>query len=168
MYSVLRLVPFAAAVAAVFALSPIASAISPEAAHVQLQLAKLLFTDGRYVEAFAAFEQVKGHDDPRHQARGADGQRQVGASPRRFLACLRRRPATRAKLSDERRGAGELRRRVVGCGSVRGRRSGNSRRPSRFSRTTPRPPRPRAQPCRTQQAGRGVDDSAGGAEQGPA
>jgi len=65
MYSVLRLVPFAAAVAAVVALSPGASAISPEAAHVQLQLAKLLFSDGRYVDAFAAFEQVKGHDDPR-------------------------------------------------------------------------------------------------------
>ena len=65
MYSVLRLVPFAAAFAAVLALSPTASAISPEAAHVQLQLAKLLFSDGRYVEAFTAFEQVKGHDDPR-------------------------------------------------------------------------------------------------------
>ena len=65
MYSVLRLVPFALAAAAVVALSPVASAISPEAAQVQLQLAKLLFSDGRYVEAFTAFEQVKGHDDPR-------------------------------------------------------------------------------------------------------
>ncbi|MEO5742295.1 MAG: aspartyl protease family protein [Vicinamibacterales bacterium] len=65
MYSVLRLVPFAVALTAVFALSPAASAISPDAAQVQLQLAKLLFSDGRYVEAFAAFEQVKGHDDPR-------------------------------------------------------------------------------------------------------
>src|SRR5688572_29101071 len=65
MYSVLKLVPIAVAAVAVVALSPIASAISPEAAHVQLQLAKLLFTDGRYAEAFTAFEQVKGHDDPR-------------------------------------------------------------------------------------------------------
>ena len=47
MNAVLRLVPFAVAVAAVVALSPIASAISPEAAYVQLQLAKLLFSDGR-------------------------------------------------------------------------------------------------------------------------
>ena len=60
-----RLVAFAGAVAAVIALSPNVSAISPEAAYVQLQLAKLLFSDGRYTEAFAAFEQVKGHDDPR-------------------------------------------------------------------------------------------------------
>jgi Flp pilus assembly protein TadD/predicted aspartyl protease len=65
MYSVLRLVPFAAALVAVFALSPAASAISPETAYVQLQLAKLLFTDGRYSEAFNAFEQVKAHDDAR-------------------------------------------------------------------------------------------------------
>ena len=61
----LRLVTFAGAVAAVIALSPNVSAISPEAAYVQLQLGKLLFTDGRYTEAFAAFEQVKGHEDPR-------------------------------------------------------------------------------------------------------
>jgi tetratricopeptide (TPR) repeat protein len=65
MYPVLRLVPFAAAVVAVFALTTAASAISTESAYVQLQLAKLLFTDGRYGEAFNAFEQVKGHDDAR-------------------------------------------------------------------------------------------------------
>ena len=65
MYSVLRLVSVVAAVAAVVALSPVASAISPEAGYVQLQLAKLLFSDGRFFEAFNAFEQVKGHDEPR-------------------------------------------------------------------------------------------------------
>ena len=65
MYSVLRRIPIAAAAIAVVALSPAASAISPEAGYVQLQLAKLLFSDGRYIEAFNAFEQVKGHDDPR-------------------------------------------------------------------------------------------------------
>lgn len=65
MYSVLKLVPVAVAVAAAVTLSPIASAISSEAAHVQLQLARLLFWDGRYTEAFAAYEQIKGHDDPR-------------------------------------------------------------------------------------------------------
>ena len=65
MSTVLRLVPVAAAFAAIVALSPALSAISPEAGYVQLQLAKLLFTDGRYMEAFTAFEQVKGHDDPR-------------------------------------------------------------------------------------------------------
>jgi Flp pilus assembly protein TadD/predicted aspartyl protease len=65
MYSVLRQIPFVAAAVAIVALSPGASAISPEAGYVQLQLAKLLFSDGRYIEAFNAFEQVKGHDDPR-------------------------------------------------------------------------------------------------------
>ena len=58
----LRLVTFAGAVAAVIAFSPNVSAVSPEAAYVQLQLGKLLFSDGRYMEAFAAFEQVKGHE----------------------------------------------------------------------------------------------------------
>jgi len=38
-------------------------AISPDAAEVQLQLAKLLFGDGRYVEAFDAFEAAKVTDD---------------------------------------------------------------------------------------------------------
>ncbi len=41
------------------------SAISPDAAEVQIQLGKLLFTDGRYLEAFNAFEQAKPHEDPR-------------------------------------------------------------------------------------------------------
>jgi Flp pilus assembly protein TadD/predicted aspartyl protease len=40
-------------------------ALSPEAADVQLQLARLLFNDGRYIEAFNAYEVVKGHDDSR-------------------------------------------------------------------------------------------------------
>jgi tetratricopeptide (TPR) repeat protein/predicted aspartyl protease len=65
MYSVLRLVPFAAAVAAVISLSPAVAAISSEAAMVQLQLARLLFADGRYLEAFNAYEQVKAHEDVR-------------------------------------------------------------------------------------------------------
>jgi Flp pilus assembly protein TadD/predicted aspartyl protease len=65
MHSVLRLFPIAAAVAATVMLSPIAAAVSPEAAHVQLQLARLLFSDGRYIEAFNAYEQVKDHEDPR-------------------------------------------------------------------------------------------------------
>ena len=65
MYSVLRLGFIAAAAAAVVVLSPVASAVSPEAGYVQLQLAKLLFSDGRYTEAFHAFEVVKGNDDPR-------------------------------------------------------------------------------------------------------
>ena len=51
--------------AAVIALSPTAAAISQEAAEVQLQLARLLFGDGRYVEAFSAYEQVKAHEDTR-------------------------------------------------------------------------------------------------------
>ena len=73
MFSVLRLVSFAAALAAVIALSPAAAAISREAAEVQLQLARLLFTDGRYLEAFNAFEQVKSHDDPRIKREGLLG-----------------------------------------------------------------------------------------------
>ena len=65
MGAVLRRTPFLAAIVAAATLSTSALAISPEAASVQLQLAKLLFTDGRYVEAFAAFEQIKGHEDSR-------------------------------------------------------------------------------------------------------
>ena len=64
MHSVLRLIPVAA-IAAVASLSTPTWAVSPDAGYVQLQLAKLLFTDGRYIEAFTAFEQVKGHDDAR-------------------------------------------------------------------------------------------------------
>ncbi len=66
MSSVLRPLTFAAVVgAAITFLSPAMSAISPEAAEVQVQMAKLLFTDGRYVEAFDAFEQAKPSTDPR-------------------------------------------------------------------------------------------------------
>ena len=66
MFSVLRVVPFAAVlVAALTFFMPVMSAISADAAAVQLQLARLLFSDGRYIEAFAAFEQAKPNDDPR-------------------------------------------------------------------------------------------------------
>ena len=66
MFSVLRVVPFVAVlIAALTFFMPVMSAISADAAAVQLQLAKLLFTDGRYVEAFAAFELAKPNDDPR-------------------------------------------------------------------------------------------------------
>ena len=73
MRATIRLVPFAVAVAATISLSPIASAISTEAAQVQLQLADLLFSDGRYVEAFNAYEQVKGHEDSRLKREGLTG-----------------------------------------------------------------------------------------------
>jgi Flp pilus assembly protein TadD/predicted aspartyl protease len=57
---------FAAVVGAAIAfLSPGMAAVSPEAAEVQVQMAKLLFADGRYIEAFDAFEQAKPSDDPR-------------------------------------------------------------------------------------------------------
>ena len=65
MRAVARLVPFALAAAAAVVLSPVAAAISSEAAQVQLQLATLLFNDGRFVEAFNAYEQVKAHEDSR-------------------------------------------------------------------------------------------------------
>jgi predicted aspartyl protease/Flp pilus assembly protein TadD len=57
---------FAAIVGAVITLLPSAMrAISPEAAEVQVQMARLLFSDGRYIEAFDAFEQAKPSTDPR-------------------------------------------------------------------------------------------------------
>jgi Flp pilus assembly protein TadD/predicted aspartyl protease len=66
MPSVLKPVALVAVVlAACLSLSPVTSAISPDAAEVQLQMAKLLFNDGRYIEAFDAFEQVKTAEDPR-------------------------------------------------------------------------------------------------------
>ena len=66
MSSVLRPLTFAAiVVAACLSLSPSMSAMSPEAAAIQLQMAQLLFSDGRYVEAFDAFEAVKAADDPK-------------------------------------------------------------------------------------------------------
>jgi Flp pilus assembly protein TadD/predicted aspartyl protease len=66
MSSVLKPVALVAVVLAVcLSLSPATSAISPDAAEVQLQMAKLLFNDCRYIEAFDAFEQVKTAADPR-------------------------------------------------------------------------------------------------------
>src|SRR5260370_15459780 len=66
MPSVLKPVAMVAVVlAACLSLSPVTSAISPDAAEVQLQMARLLFNDGRYIEAFDAFEQVKTAEDPR-------------------------------------------------------------------------------------------------------
>jgi predicted aspartyl protease/Flp pilus assembly protein TadD len=57
---------FAAIVGAVITLLPSAMrAISPETAEVQVQMARLLFSDGRYIEAFDAFEQAKPSTDPR-------------------------------------------------------------------------------------------------------
>jgi len=65
MSSVLKPLTFAAIVlAACLSLSPAMSATSPDAAAVQLQLGTLLFNDGRYSEAFDAFEAIKGIDDP--------------------------------------------------------------------------------------------------------
>jgi Flp pilus assembly protein TadD/predicted aspartyl protease len=66
MYSVSRPLMLAASLfAASTFLSPVISAVTPEAAEVQLQLAKLLYEDGRYFEAFGAFEEAKPVDDPR-------------------------------------------------------------------------------------------------------
>jgi predicted aspartyl protease/Flp pilus assembly protein TadD len=66
MSSVLRPLTFAAIVGAVITLLPSGMrAISPDAAEVQVQMARLLFSDGRYIEAFDAFEQAKPSADPR-------------------------------------------------------------------------------------------------------
>ena len=60
-----RLMLFAALVAfACMSLSPAISATSPDATAIQLQLARLLFNDGRYAEAFDTFEAVKNTEDP--------------------------------------------------------------------------------------------------------
>lgn len=74
MSSVQRPLTVAAIVMAAFAfLSPTISAISPEAAEVQLQLASLLFSDGRFIEAFDAFEGAKATDDPRIRRQALSG-----------------------------------------------------------------------------------------------
>jgi Flp pilus assembly protein TadD/predicted aspartyl protease len=65
MSSVLRLVPLVALLGVLATHAPAILAVSPEAAEVQLQLARLLFNDGRFSEAFAAFESVKAVEDPR-------------------------------------------------------------------------------------------------------
>jgi Flp pilus assembly protein TadD/predicted aspartyl protease len=45
--------------------TPAMSALTPDAAEIQVQMAKILFADGRYGEAFDVFEQVKASEDPR-------------------------------------------------------------------------------------------------------
>jgi Flp pilus assembly protein TadD/predicted aspartyl protease len=66
MPSVSRPLTFAAAIfTACLSLSPSIAAISPEAAAIQLQMAQLLFNDGRYVEAFENFEALKATEDPK-------------------------------------------------------------------------------------------------------
>lgn len=66
MSSVLRPLTLVAIVlAACLSLSPATLAISPDAGEVQLQMAKLLLGDGRYIEAFDAFELAKAAEDPR-------------------------------------------------------------------------------------------------------
>jgi Flp pilus assembly protein TadD/predicted aspartyl protease len=66
MTSVLKPLSFAAVVAAAcLSLSPTARAVSPDASEVQLQMARLLFNDGRYNEALDAYEAVKTAEDPR-------------------------------------------------------------------------------------------------------
>ena len=60
-------------VAVYFVVSPGMRATSPEAGEVQVQMAKLLFADGRYIDAFDAFEQAKTSDDPRIRRQGLTG-----------------------------------------------------------------------------------------------
>src|SRR4051812_6600441 len=63
----------AVVLAAWVSLSPVASAMSSEAAEIQLQMAALLFGDGRYVEAFDVFESVKASEDPRIRREALSG-----------------------------------------------------------------------------------------------
>ena len=72
--SIFRLLPLAAILIAVLTfLAPITSAISADAAAVQIQLARLLFSDGRYTEAFEAFEAAKSTDDARIRRQALTG-----------------------------------------------------------------------------------------------
>ena len=67
MPAVLKSLALAAAVTAFVFLSPAMSALSaltPDAAAIQVQLARLLYFDGRYTEAFDAFERAKPDEDP--------------------------------------------------------------------------------------------------------
>jgi predicted aspartyl protease len=73
MYAISRLPFAAAAIAATMLFTPALSAISPDAAEVQLQLGRLLFSDGRFLEAFTAFEQVKTVEDSRVRRAGLTG-----------------------------------------------------------------------------------------------
>jgi Flp pilus assembly protein TadD/predicted aspartyl protease len=74
MPSVLRTLTVAAIFVAVcFVVSPGMRAMSPEAAEVQVQMAELLFSDGRYIDAFDAFEQAKTSEDPRIRRQGLTG-----------------------------------------------------------------------------------------------
>ncbi len=74
MRSVLRPLVFLTIVAgACLCLSPRAAAISPEAGEVQVQMAKLLFDDGRYLDAFDGFEQAKTSDDAHIRRAGLVG-----------------------------------------------------------------------------------------------
>jgi Flp pilus assembly protein TadD/predicted aspartyl protease len=74
MRPVLRPLAFVAAlVAACLSLSPSVKALSPDAAQIQLQMANLLFGDGRYVEAFDVYEGLKASDDPRIRRDALEG-----------------------------------------------------------------------------------------------
>jgi Flp pilus assembly protein TadD/predicted aspartyl protease len=65
MNPVLRLCSLFALLVMVVIYSPVTLALSPAAAEVQLQLARLLSDDGRYIEAFNAYELIKGHENAR-------------------------------------------------------------------------------------------------------
>jgi predicted aspartyl protease len=66
MYSALRPLLITATLFGTLALfTSVTSALSSDAAEVQIQMAKLLFDDGRYVEAFTAFEHAKPTEDAR-------------------------------------------------------------------------------------------------------
>ena len=63
----------AALVVALPLLYPSASAISSDAAEIQLQMGNILFSDGRYIEAFDTFEQIKTSEDPHVRRRALTG-----------------------------------------------------------------------------------------------
>jgi Flp pilus assembly protein TadD/predicted aspartyl protease len=71
--SVRTLILGAAVLVAFVLISPVITAVTPEAAQVQLQVGNLLLADGRYPEAFDVFEQVKTSEDPRARRQALTG-----------------------------------------------------------------------------------------------
>ena len=100
----------AVVLAACLSLSPAPSALSPDAAEVQLQMAQLLFNDGRYVEAFDVFEHLLGQEKalPDRCSRGRRITPTSSAPSRapRAFCCW----ATQAEA-----GSRQIRPRIAGC-----------------------------------------------------
>ena len=145
------------------------SAISTDAAEVQLQLAKLLFTDGRYIEAFSAYEQIKAHDDARIKREALHGQ--PSRRPCALVISRTRMPtrsswrASRAEDAESMATYGDA---LWAVGLFEESEAKFQDALAIQRRQRPRAARAGPQPCRTQQADRSARHGAGGAQQGSA